>query len=73
MKKKHEQVRQRAVQRYNEGESPKGVCMSLGYSKSWLYKWVGRYDIKNSTWNQDHLRLPKNNPWRTSPKTSEFL
>jgi len=47
--------------------------MSLGYSKSWLYKWVGRYDIKNSAWSQDHLRCPKNNPLRTSHEMEEIV
>ena len=47
--------------------------MSLGYSKSWLHKWVERYDIKNSEWNQDHPKHPKNNPRRTSQEIEEIV
>lgn len=32
-----------AVQRFESGESPEAICISLGKSKAWLYKWVGRH------------------------------
>lgn len=38
--------RQKAVQKYLEGESPTAICKGLGYSKRWLYKWVNRYESK---------------------------
>lgn len=41
-----EEDRQKAVQKYLEGESPTAICKALGYSKRWLYKWVNRYESK---------------------------
>jgi hypothetical protein len=32
-----------AVERFNNGESPGAICVSLGKSKSWLYKLIERY------------------------------
>ncbi|MCK4651602.1 MAG: helix-turn-helix domain-containing protein, partial [Methanosarcinales archaeon] len=33
-----------AVNRYQRGERPSEICKSLGRSRSWLQKWVGRYN-----------------------------
>ena len=41
MKKDAEQ-KQRilAAERFNNGEKPESICVSLGRSRAWLYKWV---------------------------------
>ena len=39
-----EQERIDAVNRHQRGERPSKICKSLGRSRSWLQKWVGRYN-----------------------------
>jgi transposase len=56
MKKTVEEDRQLAVQRYFHGESPENIYLSIGRSKAWLYKWVGRYDPDNPGWYRDNPR-----------------
>ncbi len=45
----------------------------MGYSKSWLYKWVECFDTKNSEWNQNHSSRPKNSSRRTSQEIEEIV
>ncbi|KAF5414935.1 MAG: hypothetical protein C5S48_07030 [Candidatus Methanogaster sp.] len=33
-----------AVNRYQMGERPSRICESVGRSRVWLRKWIGRYD-----------------------------
>jgi hypothetical protein len=59
-----EQERSDAVDRYLKGERPSKICKSLGRSRVWLRKWIGRYNDseKNSKteWFRDKSRAPKN-------------
>jgi len=50
-----DEIRQRiqAVQRFLAGEKPETICVSMGLSRSWLYKWISRYDEKNSSWSEN--------------------
>jgi hypothetical protein len=47
-----------AVQRFKSGESPESICTSLGKSKAWLYKWVGRHLESDNGWNETRSRRP---------------
>ena len=38
-----------AVNRYQRGERPSKICKSLGRSRSWLQKWVGRLECTPKT------------------------
>lgn len=42
----NQEIRQKAVQKYLEGESPAAIYKSLGSSKAWFYKWLKRYRTK---------------------------
>jgi transposase InsO family protein len=59
-----EQERIDAVNRHQRGERPSKVCKSLGRSRSWLQKWVGRYNNLNKSsdkeWFKEESRAPKN-------------
>ena len=59
-----EQERINAVNRYQIGERPSKICKSLGRSRSWLQKWVGRYNSLNKSsgkeWFKEESRAPKN-------------
>jgi putative transposase len=50
MKDAMKQVRNRAVRRFLAGEKAEAICASLGHSRSWLYKWVSRYDESDDSW-----------------------
>jgi len=39
-----EQERIDAVDRYLKGERRSKICKSLGRSRVWLWKWIGRYN-----------------------------
>jgi transposase InsO family protein len=59
-----EQERSDAVDRYLKGERRSKICKSLGRSRVWLRKWIGRYnDSEKSSkteWFRDESRAPKN-------------
>lgn len=58
MEKEIKQVRVLAVQRFKAGESPKSICISLGKSRFWLYKWDNRFGEGDSFWFVDRSRRP---------------
>ena len=64
-------MRQVAVQRYHAGEHPDSICLSLGRTRPWLYKWLGRYDPADPTWYRDKSRRPLASPGRTAKAVEE--
>lgn len=62
-----------AIQRYFDGESPENIYLSLGRSKAWLYKWLGRYDQDHPDWHQDRSRSPLTSPQRTAREIEEIV
>lgn len=73
MKKKIKHEREKAVQRFFDGEDPKDICASLGRSRSWLYKWVARYAPDNSQWVEDQSRRPLSSPYRTPAEIEKIV
>ena len=64
-----EEIRTRAVQRVQDGESPETVIKALGFSRASIYNWLARY--RAGGWHGlktgDRSGLPKNLPvtiWR---------
>jgi transposase InsO family protein len=62
-----------AVQRFNAGESPETICVSLGKSKFWLYKWVKRHSENDPLWFEDRPRKPLSTPHRTPTEIEEIV
>jgi transposase InsO family protein len=62
-----------AVQRYLAGESPQSICVSLGKTKPWLYKWISRYIPDDPEWCNDQSRRPLSNSYRTPLETEEIV
>jgi transposase-like protein len=58
MEEKNKQQRIFAVQRFKGGESPESICTSLGKSRSWLYKWIGRHRENDDSWSASRSRRP---------------
>jgi transposase InsO family protein len=67
------QQRVLAVQRFKNGESPEAICTSLGKSKSWLYKWIGRHLEDDSAWNESRSRSPLTTPTHTPTDVIEIV
>lgn len=62
-----------AVQRFLNGEKPESICVSLGCSKTWLYKWVNRCLEGDPFWVENRSRRPLNNPTHTAPEIEEIV
>jgi putative transposase len=73
MEEKDEQQRVFAVQRFKEGESPESICASLGKSRSWLYKWIGRHLENDDTWSESRSRRPLSVSSYTSAEIEEIV
>jgi transposase InsO family protein len=73
MKNNDEKFRRWAVQRFISGESACCICASLGRSRSWLYKWVDRYDERDPFWYQSRSRQPKHHPRKISTEVEQTI
>lgn len=62
-----------AVKRFLNGEKPSSICVSLGRSRSWLYKWVNRYVDGDNSWSESQSRRPLSNPTHTSFEVEEIV
>ncbi|VEN73271.1 transposase [Candidatus Desulfarcum epimagneticum] len=47
-----------AVRRFLAGEKPDAICVSMVRSKSWLYKWINRYNENDEGWHNSFSRRP---------------
>src|SRR6266446_6794225 len=61
-----EQRRHQAIKHYLAEDKVEDICRQLACSKSWLYKWRGRYDAQNPAWAQERSKRPKSHPTQTS-------
>ena len=73
MKKDVQQERQWAVKRLLDGEHIDSLCVSLGRSQAWLYKWVHRSLQDDPTWYESQSRRPHACPLRTSGEIEEIV
>ena len=72
---KEESIQQRilAVERFHNGESPESICASLRKSRSWLYKWISRYDDHNASWSESKSCRPQKAANVTPAETVEIV
>lgn len=73
MKNNIEARRIDAVNRYLAEEKPESICASLRKSRSWLYKWIDRYQSGDPSWYSDKSRKPLGQPLRISGETEEIV
>jgi len=73
MRDQLERARQRAVQRYLDGESASTICASMGYSRRWLYKWLNRWKSGSEDWVRDRSRRPGCSPMRYGPQIEQIV
>ena len=55
-----EQERIDAINRYAKGEKPGDICRELKKSKTWFFKWLGRFKTGDEAWYTSHSTAPKN-------------
>jgi len=72
---REESIQQRilAVERFHNGENPESICESLRKSRSWLYKWISRYDDHNASWSESRSCRPKEANNITPTETVEIV
>lgn len=51
-------LREDAIKRFENGESPKEIYQSLGKSKAWFFKWLKRYNNEGENWASSRSRRP---------------
>src|SRR5512139_3363994 len=73
MKDNRQRDRIRAMQRFQNGEKPDSICISLGRSRAWLYKWVERYRAQDSWWSESRSRCPQTVSSRTPKEVEEIV
>jgi putative transposase len=61
-----EELRREAVRRRLAGESPERIAASLGRSRRWVAKWVGRHEAGGAEWAAGAKRGPARSPHRTA-------
>ena len=55
-------LRQKAINLYLKGGSPKSIYLDLNRSKNWFFKWLKRYQTGDPDWHKDKSRVPKKKP-----------
>lgn len=56
------ELREEAIKKYENGESPKKIYQNLGRSESWFFKWLKRYQNEGKHWAQSRSRRPHRIP-----------
>lgn len=64
------ELRELAIERYENGEVPKNIYTSLGKGKTWFFKWLKRSKTCEANWAEERSRKPHNSPKKTD-KTME--
>jgi putative transposase len=65
----NKELRELAIRRYENGESPEKIYQSLGKSKTWFFKWLKRSKIDGKDWTSDLSRRPH----RTHKRVDEVI
>ena len=73
MARSEEERRREAVRRRLAGESSEQIACSLGRSRRWVAKWVGRHDPGNADWARGAKRGPARAPHRTPAETEALV
>jgi putative transposase len=73
MKRDFESERIYAVDCYLNGEPLDKICKEVKRSKSWLLKWIKRYDPNDSSWNSSGSKKPLSCPLKISSEMEEIV
>lgn len=67
------ELREKALSRYVNGESPKQIYQSLGRSNVWFFKWLKRYQQHEPNWSADRSRKPHTPPARINKAMEQAI
>jgi putative transposase len=67
------ELRREAVRRRLAGESPEEIARSLGRTRQWVAKWVGRHESADADWAVGRKRGPARAPHRTAVETEALV
>ena len=56
------ELREQAIKRYKNCESPKEIYQSLGKGKTWFFKWLKRSKFEGNNWAKSRSRKPHHIP-----------
>jgi transposase len=73
MDEREEWRRRRAVERHLRGEKARTICVGLGRTERWLYKWLERFHEGGPEWYRGYSRKPIQTPSRTSSEIEEVV
>ena len=73
MKRNLESERSYAVDCYLNGEPLDKICKEIKRSKSWLLKWIKRYDPEDQSWNSSKPKKPLSCPLKISSEMEEIV
>jgi putative transposase len=66
-------LREKAIKRYLNGESPREIYQSLGKGKTWFFKWLKRYKLDGQDWAKEHSRRPHQSPKRIDETMEQMV
>jgi len=66
-------VREIAIKKYLNGESPKEIYRSLGKGKTWFFKWLKRYKLDGPGWAAEHSRKPHQSPKKIDQEIEQMV
>ena len=70
---KEEEKRKEAVRRFNCGEKPKAIWISLNRSERWFFKWLGRFRQGDTDWYKSRPCRPESFPLRTPREIEKIV
>ena len=62
-----------AIERFLRGESPSVICVSMGYSRQWFYKWLHRHTSGAAQWQLDLSRRPHRSPRQSGSESGGIV
>jgi len=65
----NKELREQAIRRYENGESPEEIYQTLDRSKTWFFKWLKRSKFDGKDWARDLSRRPH----RTRNRVDEVM
>jgi len=67
------ELREKAIKRYINGESPKEIYQSLGKGKRWFFQWLKRYRLDEKDWVLSHSYKPHLSPKRIHKSMEQMI
>lgn len=68
-----EELRQKAIELYKNNWKISEICSTLGYSRTWFYKWLNRSHTKGRQWYKEESRRPRSTPRKTDEKIEQLV